>query len=216
MKKTIYILFIVWLGLLGSTGATHAINYDTGKVADARLGRNNNLRNKLDLESYSLDTRLEWTANEWSEYMANLWTRTHKRKKSDWFYNYNSVENWFEDRWLEFKNIKWITFTENVWIWYVSCKQEDCTDEVISAIKTTRNMYMWEAKYRWAHYRSLVQPHFRYIWIWLYITKKNKYYLTIHYATQIIDKDKKVEKKEEAQKNQIKQINVNDLDRLGK
>lgn len=211
MKKIIYIICIFWLGLLGSTGVTHAINYDTWRVAEARLGRNNELRSEMWLVEYSFDNRLENTANEWSEYMNNLWTWTHKRSKNDGFYTYSSLENWFGDRWLEFANVKWVTFTENVWVWYVSCKQEECTDEVIKAIKTTRNMYMWEAKYRWAHYKSLVQPRFRYIWFWLVINSKNKYYLTVHYATSIKDISGSKNKPETKK---VKKININELDKL--
>lgn len=191
MKKYIFlVIFMIWMGV----NFSKALDYDVDKVADAWIWRNNDLRDKLWLTEYTYDDRLDKTANEWSKYMANLWTRTHKRKSTDWFYNYNSLLDRFADRWLTFSNVNRTTFTENVWVGYVKCKEKDCTDQVITAIKSTRNWFMSEAKYGWAHYNSLVNKNFRLIWFWLYIDKKNKYYLTIHYATKIIDGKKTTDK----------------------
>ena len=208
MKKYILcIVLVMWM----LVNFTFAIDYDFDKVSDAWLSRNNDLRMDLWLNQYKYDSKLNITANKWSEHMSELWTWTHKRENTDWFYNYNSIWKRFADRWLVFDNVNRTTYTENVWVWYVNCKQEECTNEVIKAIKTTRNMYIWEAKYGWAHYRSLINKNFRIIWLGLYINAKNKYYLTIHYWTKIKNIS---ESKITSEIPKIKQININELDKL--
>lgn len=184
--KYIYATIIMVLALF--LWQANAIDYDNDKVINARLSWNNELREDMWLVPYKLDSRLEDTAIEWSEYQNSIWTWTHKRRKTDGFYTYKSVEKWFSDRWIKFDNINRITFTENVWVWYVSCKQKDCTDEVISAIKTTWKFYLSEKKAGWAHRNSLINKNFRYVWIGIVVNSKNKYYLTIHYGTKITSK----------------------------
>lgn len=165
-----------------------SIDYDMDKIRNTRLEWNNQLRSEMKLEHYEIDQKLNETATTWSSYMGDIWYWTHKRTNKDGFYNYNSIKNRFGKQWVSFHG-KGTQFTENVGIWYIKCKDHDCTDEIISAIKTTWNFYMSEKNRKYTsqklHYLSLISKYYDKIWVGIDIVW-NKYYLTIHYSTDDI------------------------------
>ena len=67
-----------------------------------------------------------------------------------------------------------------------NCKEADCTDEIIDATRGTWNFFYGERKSNGVHYRALVQPGFGLQGLGIAFSGK-KYYLTIHYGTQIIE-----------------------------
>lgn len=178
-------LFLIW-------PITYGIDYDINKVRETWLWWNNDLRSSLKLDKYTIDNKLNETATTWSNHMVNLWYWTHKRSSKDGYYNYNSVKNWFERQWITFWS-KWTQLVENIWYGYVKCTDWECTDEMIKAIKTTRDFFMSERykSYR-PHYNSLINKYYDYIGVGISMDG-NKYYLTIHYTTDDISYDKKNE-----------------------
>ena len=96
--------------------------------------------------------------------------------------------DWFADLDLRFKNISRITFTENIGYGYYNCKYSDCTGALIQAVKSTFNFFMSEKGRAYApHYDSIVNPHYRQIGLGIALdASSKKYYLTVHYGTEII------------------------------
>lgn len=203
MKIKYLIISAIIFGLIISTNKTYAIEYDIDKVRETRLWWNNDLRSDLWLDSYKLDNKLNETATTWSNYLWDLWYWTHKRSSKDGYYNYNSVKNWFNRQWITFL-WQWTQFVENIWYGYVNCKDSECTDEVISAIKTTRDFYISEKNKKYAsqraHYNSLINKYYDRIGIGIKMVWK-KYYLTIHYTVDGIS----YEGKDEDNKNIVTQ-----------
>ena len=160
---------------------------DLTKVRDVWLWLHNTERIKLWLTSFTYSSALEWTASTWANHLAFLGKATHQRKNTDGYYSYTSIKTWFEDQWIVFatqeKNGQWV-FTENLWRGYYTCKKNNCTDDLIKAIKTTRSFFMSEKgkSYR-PHYNAIVGD-FSTIGLWIAI-KGNKYYLVSHYTQDL-------------------------------
>jgi len=113
----------------------------------------------------------------------------HKRAVGDAYYDYNKIAKRFKNRGLVFTKKSWVTFSESIGYWYFSCKKTDCTEDLVQATKSTRKMYMKEKnKKSKPHYNALVSKYFTLMWVGVVVDEKKKsYYITIHYATQIID-----------------------------
>lgn len=160
---------------------------DTGKVEQTWLQWNNELREGLKLPGYTIDPRLSDTAQEWSENAVENQTIDHKRKPTDGYYNYGGIEKRFLQHGVKFKNINRATFSESLGYGYFSCKKTDCTDDLIKAMKTTRNFYIAEQSVFGIHYKALVHPYFQTMGLGIAIDPLLKrYYLTLHYASQVI------------------------------
>ena len=167
-------------------------NIDVHKVKNTWLSWYNDVRKNIWVDIYSYDQRLESSSLDWSKVSKNRWDISHKRDLSDSYYDYNKITSRFKDRWVICKNIYKTTNTENIWYWIYKCSDWECTDELINAIKTTFDFYMWE---KWtandAHYRSIIHKYFTKIWLWIEIKNNGdwyyKYYLTVHYCTELLD-----------------------------
>lgn len=166
-------------------------NIDISKVKSTWMWWYNDVRGDLWKKAYLYDYTLEKTAKEWSELAKNRWEITHKRNTWDDYYDYSKITSWFKDRWVVCKNIYWVTHTENIGYWTFSCNDSECTDELISWIKSTFDFYMWE-KYKdyQAHYNSIINSYFTKMWLWIELEERRewsyKYYLTVHYCTELI------------------------------
>lgn len=168
---------------------------DVSQVRDTWLQWTNYLRTEQlgDRKAYVTDWRLNATATAWSQYAASIGSISHKRKSSDSYYNYNWLVQWFKDKGKEltgspivFKNISRATFSESIWRWMYSCSEADCTDEVIEATRSTWNFFYKERAANGVHYRALTHKNFGTQWLGIAFSGK-KYFLTIHYGTQIIE-----------------------------
>lgn len=158
-----------------------------GRVEQTWLDWNNELRETLNLPDYTIDTRLSETAQMWSQNALTNQTIDHKRSPSDGYYNYAGIEKWFAVRGIKFKNINRATFSESLGYGYYSCKKDDCTDDLISALKTTWAFYMKEQSSMGMHYKALVHPYFQVMGLGISIDPTLKrYYLTLHYASQVV------------------------------
>ncbi len=168
---------------------------DMSQVRDTWLQWTNYLRTEQlgDRGAYAADWRLNMTAQAWSDYSASIGSISHKRKSSDGYYNYNWLVQWFKWKWEEltgspivFRNVSRATFSESIWRGMWSCREADCTDEVIEATRSTWNFFYKERSYNGVHYRALTHKNFGLQWLGIAFSGK-KYYLTIHYGTQILE-----------------------------
>lgn len=165
------------------------INFHT--VKNNWLDWNNEVRSDLWLNNYWFSSSLENSALIWSQQAKESWDITHQRSTSSSYYDYNEITSWFADNGVVCKNISGITHTENIWWGNYSCSDGECTDELSTATQRTFDYYMSEKTENGAHYRSLTQEHFTEIWLWITIDEISdnyyKYYLTIHYCSELVD-----------------------------
>lgn len=168
---------------------------DMKKVRNTWLDWTNYLRTQQlwGRNAYDSDWRLDATATAWSQSAAALWNISHKRKSSDGYYNYNWLVSWFKWKWAEltgnpivFRNVGRATFSESIGWWWYACSESDCTDEVIEGTRGTWNFFYGERSSNGVHYRALTHKNFGIQWLGLAFSGK-KYYLTIHYGTQILE-----------------------------
>lgn len=168
-------------------------NIDLATVQQTWLDWSNNIRTELGLNLLSINPYLNQTATEWSNYSLTRGYIDHKRIGQTNYYDYGIIENWFNDFGITFKNINTITFTETIGWGYYSCSTNDCTSSVIKAIDSSFQFIMSEKNktYR-PHYNSLINPNFSQLGFGLALDKNTKkYFLTIHYGTQVeADTDK--------------------------
>ncbi len=166
---------------------------DINKVREKWLWYYNKVRTNLWRNSYSYEEKLNKTAKEWSDTSLEKWVMSHKRNENDSYYDYNKINSWFKERWVVCENINRVTFTENIWKWYYTCKKWlVCTDELINWTKEIFDMYMSEKNQKYkAHYESIVRKEFNKIWLWISIKKLNEndyeFYITTHFCTKIKD-----------------------------
>ncbi len=110
----------------------------------------------------------------------------HKRDGTTAYYDYGAIKNWFQHLGLEFKNVKSITFTENIGRGPYSCNESDCTQKLLKAIRYSFDYYLAEEgkAYR-PHFNAIVNPSFQMIGFGLAV-KNGQYYLTAHFGTEIV------------------------------
>ncbi len=162
-------------------------NVDDEEVVRTWMTWVNGLRVERDLEPYNLDRQLTKTAQSWAENAQRSGTITHKRTGQTAYYDYNKMEDWFASLDLSFKNVDRITFTENIGWGVYKCSKEECTGDLIKALRTTFDMYVAEEhKASKAHWNSMVNPHFRLAGIGIVTDEESgRYYFTAHYGTAI-------------------------------
>jgi len=177
--------------MIGLSSNVQAGSIDMPTVYDTWLGWNNALRADMKLPLYTLDSNLQATSLERSTTAATRGEITHKRDpKKDAYYDYAKIQRRFGDRGVTFKNINRSTFSESIGWGVYSCKQEDCTQSLIAAVKSTWNFFYSEKnKKSQPHYAALVHKNFAVMGIGIAVDeKKKRYYLTVHYATQVVKK----------------------------
>ena len=163
-------------------------NINVQEVRNAILSRHNEERNNVWVNSYIYNLDLEWSATTWATKLADSHktSNLHLRNSWDWYYNYNSILNWFSNLWINFpKSVKWAaSFSESVWYGSYKCSKSDCTQELITAIKKTwTNLIMKEKTTKGSHYNAATMKHFTQMWAWIAIDKSNnRYYLVLHYG----------------------------------
>jgi len=162
---------------------------DKQKAAQYWLDLNNDERESRGLYDYVFDSRLNNSAQNWSEYQKSISTATHRRNSNDAYYDYQKITNWLADEWVVCKNIDKFTHTENVGWGGYTCSDDDCTDELQTAMTRTFDFYMSEEPENGPHFRSVVNDYFTQIGVGISVkqVKQNYYefYSTIHYCTQV-------------------------------
>ncbi len=163
---------------------------DISRVKNVWMWRYNWVRKDLWRNAYVYNSKLESTALDWSKTSKARWYMDHKRNSADSYYDYNKITSWFKDRGVVCKNIYGVTHTENIWYGSFSCNDGECTDELIKWIRSTFDFF-YNEKYKsyQAHYLSMVNKYFTQIWLWIELEDKwngyYKYYLTVHYCTEV-------------------------------
>lgn len=146
-----------------TTYESNISNIDKFLIEKSWLERHNTERNSLDLASYIISPELNNTAQNRANHLASLNYASHKRLSTDEYYNYESIKSRFSDLWVTFPKEKngVANFSENLAYQYLSCKKDDdCTNEVIAALKKCFDFFMSEKSYKWPHYRAVVSPYF--------------------------------------------------------
>lgn len=170
-------------------------NVDMAKLRENWLSWNNGVRDAADLVPYVMEPELSWSAQNWSDRAKRLGSITHKRDGQAVYYDYKRMVNWFKELKLEFKNVSGSTFTENIGWGYYKCPADgsDCTEAMSKAIKTTFDFFAREKKANGVHWRSMMNKNYRKIGLGLALdAKKKKYYVTIHYGTEITSDPKPI------------------------
>lgn len=150
----------------------------------------NEVRAKASLPAYSHDRQLDRTANDWARTMRDTGSMSHKRNPGDPYYDYWKIDQWFVDREIEVKNVNRVTHTENIGGGYMSCDENECTDELIEALRPTFDFYMGEVNkapgtLARAHYESVMNKTFKSIGFGIALSG-NKVYSATHYVTEIV------------------------------
>ncbi len=142
-------------------------NVDLNRVRDTWLTWTNKVRSEQGLNPYSIDIRLNSTATEWSEYSKTRGYIIHGRPGDGCVgvgnytcYNFSAIDTWFKLRGIDPIVINRAKHTENIGTRGYSCRDSDCTDELITAIRKTYDFFLSEKSYNGVHYRSLVNPVF--------------------------------------------------------
>lgn len=162
-------------------------NVDMQRVRDTWLGWYNDYRASLDLAPYTSDATLDRTASNWSYYSVKRGTIDHKRAWQAPYYDYKGIESWFGKFGVTFKNVSGKTYTENIGWGVHSCAEDDCTDQLIAAIRSTFDFFMSEKgmAYR-PHYNAIVSDKFAKMGMGIGLNHATKrYYLTAHFATEL-------------------------------
>lgn len=169
-------------------------NVNMDKVREAWISWYNGARAKNGLSAYVYNEALNETAGNWSLYAKKRGYIDHKRAGQKSYYDYKKVGAWFAQKGVTFVRGKGKSdYVENIGWDYYSCSSttEDCTDNLIAAIKHTYNFFMSEKgkKYR-AHYDSIMSKSYREIGLGIAVDPaKKRYYLTVHYGTDVQEKD---------------------------
>jgi hypothetical protein len=161
---------------------------DMQEVTRTWLSWVNDVRSDMGLHLYRPNKQLTHTARVWSVAARDLGSITHKRPMQSAYYDYRLMTDWFESFDLEFDNDAGSTFTENIGWGMYRCTSEDCTQKMISSIRTTFDFFMSEKgkEYR-PHYNSIVNGDFTLAGLGIAVdSSSGKYYLTAHYSTDII------------------------------
>ncbi len=179
-------------------------NVDMARVRATWLGWYNDARatslasdSGAPLSAYTYHEQLNRSAIAWSEANKAKGMMDHKRSPGDAYYDYSKITAWFEDLGLVFKNVNRVTHTENIGWGVFHCSKAsaiggstyggDCTDDLISSIRTTFDFYMAEKDQAYkAHYNSVMNKYFKEIGLGIAVdVAARKYYLTVHYGTEI-------------------------------
>ena len=180
--------FLLSLIIACSTIGSVSAGYDTDAVNNAWLDWTNAERAKYWVQALSMSDSLNMTALDWSKYSSLRWYIDHRRPGQINYYDYKKINAWFGSEWISFKNVKWTTFSESIWWNVFVCKKDDCTQDLIKSIRSTFDMYLREKWKKYApHFNSLVNKWFKQIGVWVTLDpKKKRYYITIHYATEVV------------------------------
>ncbi len=156
---------------------------DIERVRDTWFEWTNEARATKGLAPYTEDEQLNRSAYVWSAYGRDRGAMTHTRPGTTAYYDYYGIQSWFEDLGLTFQSVGGYTFTENIGRGPYSCSADECTDELLRAIKYTFDYFMSEAGSSYApHYNSIMNSNFKKIGFGIVVTDSS-YFMTIHYAT---------------------------------
>lgn len=153
------------------------------------LEKHNTARAKQWINDLESNYKLNKTAQTWANYLAenNIPSgSTHKRNKTDSYYDYNKILNRFESQNVLFIDTGSTAFSENIgYGYYKACTSDDCTEKLLHATQSTRDFFIGEYSRNWPHYRALMSTNFGQIGIGIARNQNTKrYYVVVHYWLQ--------------------------------
>lgn len=188
-RSIVIVSSMVMMSLVSSIASAQTV--DMWRVQQQRITRINTERATLGRSPYVLDVRLNETAQNWANYLRdkNITNprRIHQRTPSDGYYHYNNILNRFKKQGVRFEG-RGTAYTEIVGRWVVRCRQQECTDELIAATKSTRQFFMKEKyrKSRWPHYKAIVSQKFDRMGISVAVDRKTgRYWMVGHGSVKI-------------------------------
>lgn len=159
---------------------------DLQRVKETWLGWVNEARTQAGVEPLTLSKYLSATAGNWSTFASERGSIDHKRYAGAPYYDYNGISNWFEKKGLTFERLNRVTYGESIGWGMYRCDSADCTDELISEIRSTFDFFVKEKNTGGPHYRMMVNPAYDFTGIGIGTnSRQGRYYLTAHYATKI-------------------------------
>lgn len=160
---------------------------DVSEISRGWLMWVNAIRLERGLAPLILNAQLSKTAQEWSDVAKNNGNISHKRANQTSYYDYDRMQQWFADRELIFKNTHRTTFTENIGWGVYTCTSKDCTQDLLTSVRTTFDYFVSEEQKEYRpHWNSMINPYFKIAGIGIAVdASKNTYYITVHYATSI-------------------------------
>lgn len=168
------------------------LNINQESIKRYWLTLHNNARKQESLKNYSYDSRLTNTAIEWSYNNYDKWKMDHKRRSTDGWYDYNTIENWFQERWVQCRVKGRTTTSESIAKYGFYCKDLDCSSELQESLQVIFDIYMSEKTLIYpanAHYKAIMSPNISKMWLWLTLYKSDlpdyyEYYVTTHYCSE--------------------------------
>lgn len=153
-------------------------NVDRDRVKQEWLAWHNYEREQKWVQPYTYNESLNYTslirAQQIAKEQRKTWS-THARKSGDWYWNTDSIREWFADLWV---NVSF--FSESNAYGYYNCKKSDCTQEMIDALKKCFNRTFMDRN----HYPAVINNTFEQIWLWV-ATNWTYVWLTTHYWNDI-------------------------------
>ena len=173
---------------------------DMDRVKEAWLTWVNDLRASKGLPPYEYHKLLDHTSQEVADYLAVKYPKarptnlaTHEKPgQTTNGYSHSYLTKWFKERGVYTVAKGRSNHTENTGYSYYRCEKEDCTDEMIRALRTTFAYYKNEERFlsyapsRALHYKSLVNPNYKYIGLGLATSPNaNRRWSVLHYMTEL-------------------------------
>ncbi|MDR2190263.1 MAG: CAP domain-containing protein [Candidatus Peribacteria bacterium] len=169
----------------------HLDNVNPAKIREMLLMRHNQERTSRGVAPYAYHSDLEKSAQTRADQLKaeERTSNTHLRNAGDGYYSYASITDWFATLGIQFPSAGGgkVAFSENIGRGYYTCNTTDCTEKLITALKTTRDFFMSEKGRNGEHYRAITMGNFTQMGIGVSIdTEKKRYYLVIHYGIDIM------------------------------
>ncbi len=160
---------------------------DLKEVRRVWLSWTNAERKVVGLKPLVQNAQLDRSATTWSRFSQGRGVMSHQRPGQTTYYDYPLITKWFADLGLTFKNVNRMTYSESIGYGSYSCTVNDCTQTLITALRSTFDYYLKEKKRSSRpHYGAIINAQFQIQGMGVAIDSKTKrYYVTTHYATAI-------------------------------
>lgn len=171
---------------IGDETDTH---FDMARIRAVWVGWMNEVRTGEGLSSYTENRQLDRTATAWAKAMRSTGDITHRRKSSDAYYDYASIGKWLSDQGITAAKAGTSTYSETIGWSTLSCKESDCTDELLVPLRAIFDLYLKEkpqtpGTFARSHYESVVSPDFTQIGFG-FVLSGTKVYAVTHYVTSL-------------------------------
>lgn len=154
-------------------------------VQETWLGWYNAERSRVGAPPLVLSPELNRTAQTWAETSKQRGYIDHKRG-TNVYYDYNRIKSWFAQQGVTFTS-RGTQFGESIGWNVYSCREDNCTQSLITAIRSTFDFFYSEKgrSYR-PHYDMMVNRAYREMGVGVAVDPASrKYYLVAHLAVDV-------------------------------